>query len=131
MRFDKFLSSLTPSISVSNTTMNMFFCVSLGNSIYYVIYPKVRDFRLLVNGVDPKGLPIEESHERYDVTSTHVISLAWSCFFMAFALVFHSAMSFIVNITSLTIAILSILSIIIINNRREKTMFSAFGKRLS
>lgn len=124
MRFDKFIASFAPKVHATNTTMNMFYCVSFLNSIYYGVMPKVNDFRKLLNN------PENEDHEDYDVTDKHVITLAWALFFMAFAIVFNSAMSMIINTVSLSIAILSILSIIVIVSRREHGMFKTFGQPL-
>ena len=128
MRFDKFVSTLTPHVKVSNATMNMFFCVSLLNSLYYVVYPKFRDFRMLLNG---DGGCIDECDSKYDITSKHIITLAWAIFFLCFSLVFNSAVSFIINVTSLSVAILSIMSIVVILNKRERVMFSEFGKPIN
>lgn len=125
MRFDKFVSQFTPHIVVSNATMNMFYSVSFLNSMYYVVYPKFRDFNKLVTDDT-----VDECHENYDITSKHIITLAWAVFFICFALVFNSALSFLINFVSLSVAILSILSIVVILSRRERVMFAEFDRKL-
>lgn len=124
MRFDKFVSGLAPKVEASNTVMNMFYCVSFMNAMYYTVYPKFRDLGKLVNE------DVDESDEKYDLTSKHIITLAWAVFFFCFALVFNSALSFLINVVSLSVAVLSILSIIVIQSKREHVMFKEFGRNI-
>lgn len=124
MRFDKFVSKLSPKINASNAVMNMFYCVSLMNSMYYTVYPKFRDLRTLVSE------DADEGSEKYDLTSKHVINLAWAIFFICFALVFNSALSLMINFVSLSVAVMSIISIVLIVSRREKVMFKEFGRKI-
>lgn len=128
MRFDKFVSSFVPKLNVSNSTMNICYIISFLNSMYYVVYPKFLDLRRSI--MDISKVDINEGNDCYDITFKHIVILAWAVFFFMFGLMFSSAISFIVNVTSLLVAIISILSIIVILSRRDHFMFKEFGRKI-